>query len=139
MIKPQVWSAEPSIQQAERRRHPRTQIAVPIEIRPQGLDFPMRLETSDLSLGGCYVEMALTLDIGTRLDIVLWLSGRKLCARGVVVTRHPQFGNGIEFVGLFSESEVRLRAFLDNTHSHDRYEDSSPEETCVRQDCERLQ
>jgi hypothetical protein len=86
----------------------------------------MRLETSDLSLGGCYVEMALTLDIGTRLDIVLWLHGRKLSTRGVVVTRHPQFGNGIEFVGLFSENEHRLRAFLErNDHapsaeSHDQ-------------------
>jgi len=76
----------------------------------------MRLETSDLSLGGCYVEMALTLDVGTKLDIILWLEGQKVSTRGVVVTRHPQFGNGIEFVGMFSESERRLRSFLD---SHD--------------------
>ena len=113
MIKAQTWSAEPSILHAERRRYPRTQIAVQIEIRPEGLDVPMRLETSDLSVGGCYVEMALTLDVGTRLDIVLWLDGQKVSTRGVVVTRHPQFGNGIEFVGMFSESFRRLHAFLD--------------------------
>jgi c-di-GMP-binding flagellar brake protein YcgR len=105
---------EPSILQAERRRYPRTQIAVQIEIRPQGIDVPMRLETTDLSLGGCYVEMALTLDIETKLDIVLWLDGQKVSTRGVVVTRHPQFGNGIEFVGMFSESERKLRCFLDS-------------------------
>ena len=114
MIKAQTWSVEPSILQAERRRYPRTQIAVQIEIRPQGIDVPMRLETTDLSLGGCYVEMALTLDIETKLDIVLWLDGQKVSTRGVVVTRHPQFGNGIEFVGMFSESERKLRCFLDS-------------------------
>ena len=48
---------------------------------------------------------------------MLWLHGRKLSTRGVVVTRHPQFGNGIEFVGLFSEDEIRLRAFLERNDS----------------------
>lgn len=114
MIKTQTWNVEPSILQAERRRHPRTQVAVQIEIRPQGIDIPMRLETSDLSIGGCYVEMAMTLDVGTRLDIILWLQGQKICTRGVVVTRHPQFGNGIEFAGMFSQDEQRLREFLEN-------------------------
>lgn len=113
MIRTQTWTAEPSILQAERRRHPRTQVAVQIEIRPQGGSVPMRLETSDLSIGGCYVEMALTLDIGTCLDIVLWLEGKKISTRGTVVTRHPQFGNGIEFAGLFSKDEAILRAFLE--------------------------
>lgn len=114
MINTQCVNVEaPSILQAERRRYPRTHTAIQIEIRPAGSDVPTRLETSDLSLGGCYVEMALTLEVGTRLDIVLWLDGEKLNTRGVIVTRHPQFGNGIEFVGMFSESYERLRSFLD--------------------------
>jgi c-di-GMP-binding flagellar brake protein YcgR len=113
MINMQAWTLEQSALLAERRRHPRVQIPVQIEIRPAGMDVPMRLETTDLSVGGCYVEMALTLDVGAKLDIVLWLDGQKVSTRGVVVTRHPQFGNGIEFVGMFSDSERRLRYFLE--------------------------
>jgi len=113
VINAQTWSVQQSALLAERRRHPRVQIAVQIEIRPAGMDVPMRLETTDLSVGGCYVEMAMTLDVGNKLDIVLWLDGQKLSTRGVVVTRHAQFGNGIEFVGMFSDSERRLRCFLD--------------------------
>jgi c-di-GMP-binding flagellar brake protein YcgR len=114
VINAQTWSRDQSVLHEERRRHPRVQIPVQIEIRPASMDVPMRLETTDISLGGCYVEMALTLDVGTKLDIVLWLDGQKVNTRGVVVTRHPQFGNGIEFVGMFSESEHRLRCFLES-------------------------
>ena len=91
----------------------RFQLAVPIELRPDGTNVPMRLQTSDLSLGGCYVEMALTLDVGTKLDIVLWIDQQKLTMRGVVATCHPQFGNGIEFAGICPESERLLSCFLD--------------------------
>ena len=73
----------------------------------------MRLETSDFSLGGCYVEMALTMDIGTKLDLVLWLNQEKVCVKGVVVTRHAQFGNGIQFERLSAENAVKVAYFLD--------------------------
>jgi len=73
----------------------------------------MRLETADLSLGGCYVEMATTLDIGTKLDVVVWLDHQKLIAQGVVVTRHTQFGNGIQFAGMAPEDACTLGCFLD--------------------------
>lgn len=114
MINAQSWNREQDVLHEERRRYPRMQVAVQIEIRPEGTGVPMRLETTDLSLGGCYAEMAFTLDVGTKLDIVVWLDGQKVSTRGVVVTRHPQFGNGIGFVGMSSENERRLRSFLDS-------------------------
>lgn len=77
----------------------------------------MRLQTTDLSGGGCYVEMALTLDVGTKVDIVLWLDQQKLTLRGVIVTRHPQFGNGIEFLGMSLENERKLYCYLDSHES----------------------
>lgn len=79
-----------------------------------GTNVPMRLETSDISLGGCYVEMALTMEVGARLDIVLWLDQQKLTTKGVVVTQHSQFGNGIRFVDISSENEAMLGHFLDS-------------------------
>jgi hypothetical protein len=97
----------------ERHHSVRIPIAVAIELRVDGTDVPMRIETSDLSVGGCYVEMNLTLAVGTRLDVVLWLDGQKTVAKGNVVTCHPQFGNGIAFTGLAPEASRRLQCFLD--------------------------
>lgn len=113
MNKLEACSCPPTVAPPDRREHLRFQLAVQIELRPDGSDVPMRLQTSDLSMGGCYVEMALTLDVGTKLDIVFWLDQQKLSMRGVVVTRHPQFGNGIEFAAICPESERLLNCFLD--------------------------
>ena len=113
MIKAHTWSGAPSVLAADRRQYSRIQIAVQIELRPDGTNVPMRLQTSDFSLGGCYVEMALTLDVGTRLGIVIWLDQQKVTMRGVVVTCHPQFGNGISFLSVSSENEAKLRSLLD--------------------------
>jgi c-di-GMP-binding flagellar brake protein YcgR len=96
----------------ERRRHLRTKIAVPIELSEPGKSFPIRAETADLSLGGCYVEMAFTLPVGTELQITMWIDEFKLSMKGKVVTQHPQFGNGIQFLRLAPENEARLQEFL---------------------------
>jgi c-di-GMP-binding flagellar brake protein YcgR len=117
VIKARTWSGQQNIVPPERRRHFRIQVAVQIEIRPEGTNVPMRLETSDLSIGGCYVEMALTLEIGTKLGIILWLDQEKVSTRAVVVTRHAQFGNGISFLSVSPENAAKLRSFLD---AHDR-------------------
>ena len=113
-MKTQIWSGDPFILPPERRRYLRVEVAVQIELRPSGTNVPMRMETADVSLGGCYVEMGMTLEEGTKLDIILWLDQKKLCTKGVVVTRHPQFGNGIQFERLSSENEALLLNFLDS-------------------------
>jgi len=114
VIKFETLSRHPNGSQEERRRYPRMIASVQIELRPEGMDVPMRLETTDVSLGGCYVEMALTLDIGTKLGIVFWLGEQKVVTTGVAVTRHSQFGNGIEFTGMSSQDQNMLRRFLDS-------------------------
>jgi c-di-GMP-binding flagellar brake protein YcgR len=96
----------------ERRQFQRLHVAVQAELRVQGNEMPIRVETADISMGGCYVEMAVTLDVGTELNIVLWLGHEKLTIIGKVVTRHPQFGNGIEFSSLTQDARQRLRLFL---------------------------
>jgi hypothetical protein len=98
--------------QLERRRYPRTKSALQIELRPEGSAAPLRVETSDISATGCYVEMSMTLEVGSRLAIVLWLGGEKVTAEGVVRTQHPQFGNGIEFVGMSTGNRDKLDRHL---------------------------
>jgi RNA binding exosome subunit len=58
------------------------------------------------------VEMAVTLDPGTAVDIILWLDNERFPLKVRVVTRRSHFGNGVEFVNLTLESETRLRTFL---------------------------
>jgi c-di-GMP-binding flagellar brake protein YcgR len=101
------------IRPLERRSFPRVPIAVQAELTVVGNSAPIRLATSDLSAGGCYVQMALTLEVATRLKVVLWLGQKKLSLEGKVVTRHPQFGNGIEFTGVSCSTRAHLQRFLD--------------------------
>jgi PilZ domain len=98
--------------QEERRKYPRRKIAIPMEFKPGGATVASRAETADLSLVGCYVEMSFTLAVGTNLDLVLWIEEERLATKGIVVTHHPQFGNGIEFRDMSQEDQTRLTRFL---------------------------
>src|ERR1700757_1751801 len=97
----------------ERRLFPRLPIAIQIELRVINDSVPIRLKTADISIGGCYVEMSVTIEPGTDLDVILWLEHEKLPLLGRVITKHPHFGNGIEFVGITPEAETQLRSFLE--------------------------
>lgn len=96
----------------DRRQHARYTLQVPMELYQEESDVPMRLETTDLSLGGCYIQTMMPLTVGTRLHATLWLNGNSVVVRGLVVTRHPQFGNGIMFVEFENDGEARLRKYL---------------------------
>jgi c-di-GMP-binding flagellar brake protein YcgR len=98
----------------ERRRYPRVKAPIQIELRPEDSAAPLRVETSDISATGCYVEMSMTLAVGSGLSIVLWLGGEKVTAKGVVRTQHPQFGNGIEFAGMSTGDRDKLVRHLES-------------------------
>jgi len=97
----------------DRRRHPRYSVQVQIELREDGNDVPMRANTTDLSRGGCYVELMMTLPVGTNVTATLWVSNCSLRMQGRVVTRHPQFGNGIKFLEFKDGGEKVLAQYLD--------------------------
>ena len=97
----------------DRRVHRRYTVQVPIEIREEGSDVPLRLETTDLSRGGCYVQLMMTLVLGTYVHATLWLDQTPIRVRGRVVTRHPQFGNGIMFLEFESNGERVLAQYLE--------------------------
>ncbi len=97
----------------DRRRHPRYTVQVPIEIHLEGSSVPRRLETTDLSRGGCYIQALTPLPLGVRVQAKLWLADCPMVVRGRVVTRHPQFGNGILFVDFEDQAEVLLNRYLE--------------------------
>jgi hypothetical protein len=113
MNTPKDQPSTPAATEPDRRRHARYSVHVQIEIRQEGSDVPMRLETTDLSRGGCYIQMLMPLSVGIPVQATLWLDGIPIVMRGVVITRHPQFGNGIMFVDFEGEAEPLLNRYLD--------------------------
>jgi c-di-GMP-binding flagellar brake protein YcgR len=95
----------------ERRECPRFKVSVPVEICPEGTETPIRYSTSDLSLGGCYVESIFPFPVGTRLELKLQLEDT-LLIMGRAVTCDPQVGNGIHFDRMLPEDIEQLRDFL---------------------------
>jgi hypothetical protein len=113
MNSPDAQPSAPAPSEPDRRRHPRYTVQVQIELRQEGSDVPIRLETTDLSRGGCYIQMQMQLSIGVRVRATLWLDACPIVVQAVVVTRHPQFGNGIMFVEFEGQAEQLLARYLD--------------------------
>jgi len=97
----------------ERRKHPRFTVSVPVEVRAEGSDTPIRCATSDISLGGCYIESMYPFPVGTEVELKLQLEGTLLIL-AQVVTSYPQVGNGLQFVKILPEDHDELSAFLDS-------------------------
>ena len=97
---------------SEQRQHPRFKASVPIELHSPLSEAPLHCTTSDISLGGCYIESMYTFPVGTPVDLQLYLEDTLLIA-AKVVTCYPQVGNGIEFEKILPEDREQLRDFLD--------------------------
>lgn len=97
----------------ERRRYPRLQVAVQIELHFEGGGAPLRTETIDLSANGCFVGTIFPQPIGSKVEIIMWLDELQIIATGAVVTCTPQVGNGIEFLSISSADRELLAAFLE--------------------------
>ena len=102
----------------ERRKHPRFKINVPVEVHTDASETPLRVATSDISLGGCYLESMYPFPVGTPLELKLQVADTLLVASRVV-TCDPQFGNGIEFVRMLPEDRAALSKFLDHVAHHE--------------------
>ena len=113
MNSPDAQPSAPALATRDRRLNPRYTVQVQIEILREDRDIPIRCETTDLSRGGCYIRLAVPLPVGIPLHATLWLDEYPLFIRGLVVTRHPDFGNGIMFVDFEGQAEVLLNRYLD--------------------------
>jgi hypothetical protein len=97
----------------ERRHFPRCTVQVPIDILPEGSDAILATTTTDLSRNGCYVRLPQPLSVGHRLQATLWLDGIRVEVGGRVVTRHPDFGNGIMFLQIPHRAEQALASYME--------------------------
>jgi len=58
---------------SNRRRFYRHKISLPLELRDQRVNAPLRINATDVSANGCYVESMQPLPLGTVLQVDLWL------------------------------------------------------------------
>lgn len=68
------------------------------EVYSVGTDVPNRCTLSDISEGGCYVEMPSPISGKSGVEIMLRTAETKFKIRGEVLSTHPGFGMGIRFI-----------------------------------------
>ena len=68
------------------------------EVYKLGATIPNRCTLSDVSEGGCYVEMPTPLTSQTGVEIVIRTKDMKVKIRGQVQAVHPGFGMGVRFM-----------------------------------------
>jgi len=99
---------------SKKRQYPRFKASIPVELREPGVNVPLRAQTGDICVGGCYVEMTSTRQVSKEVEVILWVGQEKVVARGVVVSNHPAFGNGIKFTEVSNEDRARLQKLVDS-------------------------
>ncbi len=103
----------------DRRRWARVRCAMPAEMRTPGSSFPLQVETTDVSLGGCYVATMFPLPKDTAIDFRCWVAGTPIACKALVRTTDPGVGNGIEFLDLDELSRATLGVHLDSVAGRD--------------------
>jgi hypothetical protein len=97
----------------QRRKADRYRISVGIQILDEAENLIIRTRTSDVGIGGCYVETHSPLAVGTQMKVLLCAGKEKLQTGGIVRVMYPGVGMGIEFLGLGWEQTEQLYKFLE--------------------------
>ena len=75
-------------------------------------DPPIRCQLTDLSLGGCYLEISSPFPVSSRVGLSMRAAGVEVRAQGVVRVMHPDKGMGVEFTQTAREHRAALERFL---------------------------
>lgn len=82
---------------ANRRMKTRYTCRLGAEVYRPGLSIPHRCCLTDLSSGGCYLEVALPFPQGSALEIIVRTYEMRLRLRGMVLASHPGYGMSVSF------------------------------------------
>ena len=83
------------------------------EVYLSGTAVPNRCCLTDLSSGGCYLEVPLPFPQGSTVEIVVRTYEMKLQLRGKVLASHPGFGMGIAFELKTKEEQGNVKKLTD--------------------------
>jgi len=79
----------------------------------------MRTASDEISLCGCYIETMFTMDVGEKLSIALSVGDEVIRCAGVVATKYPQVGNGIDFIDMAPDDRLKLSKYLADCDAND--------------------
>jgi c-di-GMP-binding flagellar brake protein YcgR len=109
-LKPEPPDASLVSNAGNRRGEHRYACRLGAEVYRLGNRVPNRCTLSDISEGGCYVEMPCPLPRQSDVEILVRTADTKLRIRGQVLSAHPGFGMGVRFMFRHSgEREEILR------------------------------
>src|SRR5262249_43503232 len=75
-------------------------------------DPPVRCHLTDLSMGGCYLEIASPFPVSTRVTLSMSAAGVDLGAEGAVRVMHPEKEMGVDFTQATPQHRQGLEKFL---------------------------
>jgi len=113
MLAPEVQSAVVGPHHDNRRKFVRHKVAFPLELRDERVNTPMRVNATDISGNGCYIETVMPLPVATSLRVEFWIDQERVSSSATVRTRDPGVGMGIEFTGMTQDSKKRFQEHLD--------------------------
>jgi c-di-GMP-binding flagellar brake protein YcgR len=75
-------------------------------------DPPIRCQLTDLSLGGCYLEISSPFPVSSRVVLSMRAGAVEVRAQGLVRVMHPDKGMGVEFTQATPEHRAAVERFL---------------------------
>jgi len=108
-----IEGAKVAFAPSNKRRFQRHKISLPIELRDERVGTPMRINATDISGNGCYIETIMPLPVGTVLRVEFFMDTERVNISAIVRTCDPGVGNGIEFTGLPQDGKQRMQVYLD--------------------------
>lgn len=96
-----------------RRAQTRYSCRLGAEVYRTGTPVPHHCCLTDLSSGGCYLEVALPFPQGSTVEILVRTYEMKLRLRGTVLASHPGYGMGIAFELSTKEEQANVKKLTD--------------------------
>jgi c-di-GMP-binding flagellar brake protein YcgR len=99
--------------ESERRRHPRFPIIADAEVTEIATETKLSAKTSDLSAGGCFLDMLNPSPEGTEIAVRISHGDSTFSARGKVVFVFPNMGMGVMFTDVPASQQSILQKWLE--------------------------
>jgi hypothetical protein len=96
----------------ERRRSHRVRCQLQLEVTARGASYPLQVETTDVSLGGCYFATIFAIPVNTEVKVRMYLRDEVIACNGLIRTADPGLGNGLQFLDMSEEHQSLLKSFL---------------------------
>jgi hypothetical protein len=96
----------------DRRTESRHPCRMGVELYRKGRDIPHHCVLTDISVGGCYVEMPAPFSVGTKVEVVVRMDNFKFVSPGTVQAVNRAFGMGIAFATQSPEQLALLQKLI---------------------------